>query len=896
VKYLPDKQRIFCYINTIMVTKRICVLGLVLTGLIAAGCGNVMIPTPPYTAPDSDRAADDPDGIVHVTGVSVDYSAIALAPGQTMQLGYSISPGNADNQNVLWSSDNYGVATVDSAGMVTALSIGNALITVISADGGKIAACGVEVTGLAGIINFHTDLTNDQVSLTWTNPTTPAFESVILNSVPAAPGLPLTIPGYAPAGHTITGLAYGTEYAISIRAHYSNGSESGATVKNVKPLRSVINSPSDTISLDALAGVPGFTADTLSVPQVITAAPAYGYISGTLPTGFATVHQKWWRYNGGLNTTPYPSGVTFEAGRQYCVTLTIAAAPGYNFEECGSTTFTHSGASSITNVTYSANRLTVTLEIRFSELPRAEISGIVYASDGTTPVALASVWWRQPGSMHYSGPVTSGFNGSYTISNLQGGTYTIHAFYGVNSETLGPLTITTDNLPGQNITLGRQKVTELVLDGVLTGPAPGAAPVTSVTLTGPMQAQYTAGNAEWSKVSGPGDAHQFAPGAVYKAVFTLTAAAGYTFSGIAANTFTYAGATVTHSAGGAEPLEITVTYPAVPAWADVDVNTASGQTTLAQNLQWIRDNGEPGKNYIITVIGNESIGTQNLSVTSNYNLVNTRITLKGNGTPRTISLSGSGSLFTVRGFNESSKISLVLDENITLEGWGSGVTNTAPLVFVSKYAELVMKDGSAVKKNEASGNIGGGVSITDNSVFTMSGGTISDNKTTSVSFGGGGVYIGNSVFTMTGGTISGNTASGNGGGVHIIGSTSSTSVFTMSEGTISDNVASSGGGVSINNYSVFTMSGGTISGNEANGTGGVGGGVLLMADGSTFSKSGTSVIYGDSDHSHTTPPDENTAASLGNAVYCADGRKRDNDAPAGQNISTTLLGPSGGWE
>ena len=54
----------------------------------------------------------------------------------TYQCAVSVSPSNASNKNVNWSSSNTGVATVDSTGKITGVGRGTATITVKTADGG----------------------------------------------------------------------------------------------------------------------------------------------------------------------------------------------------------------------------------------------------------------------------------------------------------------------------------------------------------------------------------------------------------------------------------------------------------------------------------------------------------------------------------------------------------------------------------------------------------------------------------------------------------------------------------------------------------------------------------------------------------------------------------------
>lgn len=82
---------------------------------------------------------------VHVTGVTLNRTAITLDAGKGQRLSATITPGNATNKAVTWSSDNPKVATVDRNGYVSALKAGTARITVTTEDGGKEAYCTVTV-------------------------------------------------------------------------------------------------------------------------------------------------------------------------------------------------------------------------------------------------------------------------------------------------------------------------------------------------------------------------------------------------------------------------------------------------------------------------------------------------------------------------------------------------------------------------------------------------------------------------------------------------------------------------------------------------------------------------------------------------------------------------------
>lgn len=158
-------------------------------------------------------------------------------------------------------------------------------------------------------------------------------------------------------------------------------------------------------------------------------------------------------------------------------------------------------------------------------------------------------------------------------------------------------------------------------------------------------------------------------------------------------------------------------------------------------------------------------------------------------------------------------------------------------VLVS-YGIFNMYDGKIT--NNSCGSSGGGVYV-DRGTFNMSGGEISSN--TSGESGGGIELYNKSDFTMTGGSISQNKAENDccyGGGIDV----SYGSTFTMNGGTITDNMSYTGGGVyvgtAVGNYgnNTFHMNGGAITDNTATTTGyQPGGGVYVPADG-IFTMSG----------------------------------------------------------
>lgn len=82
---------------------------------------------------------------VSVTGVSLSKTTMNLTVGADETLGATVTPENATNKNVSWTSSNEAVAIVDATGKVTAVAVGSATITVTTEDGNKIAECTVTV-------------------------------------------------------------------------------------------------------------------------------------------------------------------------------------------------------------------------------------------------------------------------------------------------------------------------------------------------------------------------------------------------------------------------------------------------------------------------------------------------------------------------------------------------------------------------------------------------------------------------------------------------------------------------------------------------------------------------------------------------------------------------------
>ena len=88
---------------------------------------------------------EEDNKIVHVTGISLDRNSATIKEGESIVLAATVTPDNADNKSVSWSSSSDAVATVDASGKVTGIKAGSATITATTEDGGKTASCSVTV-------------------------------------------------------------------------------------------------------------------------------------------------------------------------------------------------------------------------------------------------------------------------------------------------------------------------------------------------------------------------------------------------------------------------------------------------------------------------------------------------------------------------------------------------------------------------------------------------------------------------------------------------------------------------------------------------------------------------------------------------------------------------------
>ena len=82
---------------------------------------------------------------ISVSDIQLDKRSVLVDVGASFNIVATITPGNATNKTVKWTSSDSSVAKVSSSGKVTAVASGVCQITATTADGGYTAVCMITV-------------------------------------------------------------------------------------------------------------------------------------------------------------------------------------------------------------------------------------------------------------------------------------------------------------------------------------------------------------------------------------------------------------------------------------------------------------------------------------------------------------------------------------------------------------------------------------------------------------------------------------------------------------------------------------------------------------------------------------------------------------------------------
>jgi uncharacterized protein YjdB len=155
--------------------------------------------------------------VVYVTGVTLDKTSLSMNTGTQQTLTATVSPSNATNKNVTWTSSNSSVASVAS-GVVTANAAGTAVITVTTVDGAKTATCTVTVTnsgatsiseGFDSVVGTSSSITSG-IPAGWTFSSGMAIYNTTGNYGASSPSIKMQATGNQITTPTFTLTAQGT--------------------------------------------------------------------------------------------------------------------------------------------------------------------------------------------------------------------------------------------------------------------------------------------------------------------------------------------------------------------------------------------------------------------------------------------------------------------------------------------------------------------------------------------------------------------------------------------------------------------------------------------------------------------------------------------------------------
>lgn len=108
----------------------------------------------PGPDPNPPGPGGETEDSVAVESIAVEPETLSLTEGGTYQLKATVSPENADFESILWTSSDESVATVDGTGLVTAVAVGEAVITASVSDFEAVCSVVVEAAVVVPDIVF----------------------------------------------------------------------------------------------------------------------------------------------------------------------------------------------------------------------------------------------------------------------------------------------------------------------------------------------------------------------------------------------------------------------------------------------------------------------------------------------------------------------------------------------------------------------------------------------------------------------------------------------------------------------------------------------------------------------------------------------------------------------
>jgi len=414
---------------------------------------------------------------ISVAGVSLNKNSMTLTAGGSETLSATITPSNATNKGVTWTSSNDAIASV-SGGRVTGVAQGAATITVRTNDGGHTASCSVTM-----------------------NPAPPspiAVTGVSLNKNT----MTLTVGGTEQLTHTIqpsnaTNQSVTWETSSSAVATVTNGlvmaiAPGSATIT----VRTLDGNHTATCAVTVNPAAIGVTGVILNKNATTLTAGSTEQLTHTIQPSNATNQNVTWETNNSAAATVANGLVTAMAPGS--ATITVRTLDGNHTATCAVTV--NPAAIGVTGVILNKNATTLTAGsteqlTHTIQPPNATNQNVTWETNNSAAATVAN------------GLVTAVAQGSATITvRTLDGNHTATCAVTVNPAAIGVTgvilnknattlaagsteqlthTIQPPNATNQNVTWEtNNSAAATVANGLVTAMAPGSATITVRTLDG----------------------------------------------------------------------------------------------------------------------------------------------------------------------------------------------------------------------------------------------------------------------------------------------------------------------------------------------------------------------------------------------------------------------------